>query len=243
MQLERMVQASRPTDALIGGTLGNDVLFRIRQDIISCILKPGARLRFEALKGLYGASFGTLREALFTLTSEGWVVAVGQRGFRVSPVSRENLLDLTNSRVLIEREVTRQAIEEGGDEWEDRVLAAFHRLDRIERSPGGPAESPVNWMAVHSEFHEAIASGSNSPILLGIRSNLFELSHRYRRLAAIRPTGRADKAGEHRAMMEAALQRRSPEAQDLIERHIRKTAASVLKNMDELMSLGELSEI
>jgi len=240
--VEQAIQEGRPTDALIGKTLGNDVLFRIRQDIISCILKPGSKLPFETLKGLYGASFSTLREALFTLTAEGWVVAVGQRGFRVSPVSRENLMDLTNSRVLIEREVMSQSIAGGGDDWEDRTLSAFHRLDRIERRPGGPAEAPINWMSVHGEFHEALASGCKSPTLIGIRNGLFELSHRYRRLSAIHPTNSA-KAGDHRAIMEAALQRRTSEAQDLIEQHIRKTAAAVLRNMDELRNFEDLTEI
>jgi GntR family transcriptional regulator, carbon starvation induced regulator len=241
-QLEQLVQENRSSDALIGGTLGNDVLFRIRQDIISCILKPGSKLPFEALKSLYGASFSTLREALFTLTAEGWVVAVGQRGFRVSPVSRENLMDLTNSRVLIEREVIRQSIESGGDDWEDRTLSAFHRLDRIERRPEGPAESPVNWMMIHGEFHEALASGCKSPTLIGIRINLFELSHRYRRLSAIHPAKTA-KTGDHRAIMEAALRRRTAEAQDLLEQHIRKTSAAVLRNLEELRNFEDLTEI
>jgi DNA-binding GntR family transcriptional regulator len=43
--------------------------------------------------------------------------------------------------------------------------------------------------------------------------------------------------------MEAALQRRTAEAQDLLEQHIRKTSAAVLRNLEELRNFEDLTEI
>ena len=48
-----------------------DVLRRMREDILCCVLKPDQRLRFGELRQRYGTSVGTLREALSHLVSEG----------------------------------------------------------------------------------------------------------------------------------------------------------------------------
>src|SRR3546814_8042529 len=99
------------TNGLVGGTLASDIHHRLREDIVSCVLEPGQRLRFEQLKEIYGASYSTLREALSSLVAEQLVVAEGQRGFRVASISAADLLDLTDARVLLEREAVRRAIE------------------------------------------------------------------------------------------------------------------------------------
>lgn len=239
-----MTQALQLTaDGLVGRTLAADVAHRLRQDIVSCLLKPGERLRFEMLRNIYGASYSTLREALTGLVSENLVVAEGQRGFQVAPVSRDNLFDLTEARVLIEGETLRLSIERGGDDWEDAILSAFHRLDRAaRRSDGTPTP---DWDGFHREFHDSLCSACGSPILLAFRTKLFELSHRYRRLAAIARTATntpRDNAGEHRAIMEATLTRRSEEARRLLEAHIRETAENVLQGM-EAAGLGGFADV
>ena len=90
----RVAAVARPADTLIGRTLATDVMHRLRGDIIACTLLPGTRLRFEALRSVYHVSFSTLREGLSRLASEGLVVADGQRGFRVAPVSIKEMMDL-----------------------------------------------------------------------------------------------------------------------------------------------------
>ena len=94
------------------------MLRRLREDIISCVLKPGEKLRFETLRSLYGVSYSTLREALSRLSAEGLVVSEGQRGFFVAPITEEDLLDITDARVVLERECIRRSLENGNADWE-----------------------------------------------------------------------------------------------------------------------------
>ena len=216
--------------SLVGKTLATDVLHRLREDIVSCVLKPGERLRFEALRNIYGVSFSTLREALSRLASESLVVAEGQRGFVVAPISKEDLNDLTDARVLVECETLRRSIERGGKDWSQGILSAFHRLDRVEMQL--PDERPItaDWNAAHFEFHEALVAASGSPTLNEIRRSLFERARRYRRLSAmIRKAPRAKRA-EHRPMMEAVLSRDTDEAVFLLEQHIREIADNIIMN-------------
>ncbi len=141
-------------------TLAADVHARLREDIVWCRLMPGAPLRFEAMKESYGASFTTLREALTALVADGLVVSEGQRGFRVAPVTRADLMDLTEARVLIERQLIRLAIEKGGDDWEVSASAAFHRMSLVLQRLGTKRSLTAEWKLVHRQFHEALVSAS-----------------------------------------------------------------------------------
>lgn len=210
-----------------GRTIAADITHRLRDEIVTCALTPGEPLRFDVLRLRFGASFTTLREALTALAAEGLVDAQEQRGFRVAPVSRRDLIEVTDARVLIEVELLRRSIAKGGDDWEIAVISTLHRLHRIEeRAVDHPLRDP-EWKAAHRQFHEALVSACDSATLLAIRADLFDRAERYRHLSAnFRPQPR-DKSGEHQAIMQAAISRNADLAAGLIETHIRTTAENV----------------
>ena len=142
---------------------------------------------------------------------------------------------MTDARVLIEVELIRRAIERGGDDWEIAVISTLHRLNRIEqRDSEHPLRDP-EWAIAHRQFHQALVSASGSATLLAIRAELFDRAERYRHLSAsLRPRPR-DKAGEHQAIMQAAISRNADLAVRLIEAHIRSTADNVAKFAGQLL--------
>jgi DNA-binding GntR family transcriptional regulator len=223
-------------------TLAAEVLSRLRADIVTCRLKPGEPLRFEPLKEVYGASFTTLREALTALAADGLVVSEGQRGFRVAPVSRADLTDLTESRVLIERELVRLAIEKGDDEWQVAARATFHRMTLAEERIGPNYALTLEWKLVHRQFHEALVSACGSPILLGVRANLFVRAERYRSLSSMYRRAKRDKRGEHKTVLDAVLSRNVEKAQVLLDRHIRSTTRNVLEYAHKFLEDGQGTE-
>ena len=79
-------------------TLSNSIYAQLRSDVVSGVCLPGAPLRIEDLRERYGASSSPLREAMFRLAAEGFLVLSSQRGFRTAEVSREELADLTDRR-------------------------------------------------------------------------------------------------------------------------------------------------
>src|SRR5262245_36228578 len=85
-----------------GGTQTSLLHQWLRTEILACRLKPGEKLRIAALTGRLSVSPGSVREALSRLVSEGLVIAESQRGFHVTPISSDELLDLTNARAYIE---------------------------------------------------------------------------------------------------------------------------------------------
>ncbi|WP_313805870.1 FCD domain-containing protein [Sphingobium sp.] len=223
--------ADQRSRTLVGGTLATDILHRLRDDIISCALPPGERLRFENLREIYGASFSTLREALSCLASERLVVSEGQRGFAVAPISREDLLDLTDARVLIERECVARSMLRGGSAWKSEMLAAYHRLDRVEAQQMDQHVVSPEWDARHFDFHESLVATAASPTMMEIRKSLFERARRYRRLSALMRKSPRAKRDEHRGLLEAMTGGDVELAQNMIESHIRATASNVLDSI------------
>jgi len=210
-------------------TLASVLVRRVRDDIVAGALAPGAKLRLPDLSERYRVGINPLREALARLSSGGLVRLEDQKGFSVSPVSREDLLDLTRVRIEIECLALRQSIADGDVEWEARVIAAHHRLARMSpTAPRGPRKLSDGWEAAHQDFHLALVSGCKSRWLEHFHTLLAEQSARYRRLAITVSQPRRDIPGEHAKLLAAVLARDADKACDLIAQHFTRTTDIVL---------------
>ncbi|HCN70476.1 MAG: transcriptional regulator [Pusillimonas sp.] len=218
-------------------TLVSAAYQRLRRDIIEGRLAPGAKLRVEHLKDEYGVGAGTLREALALLVSDALVVVRGQRGFHVKPISVEDFHDITRTRILLECEALRQSIEFGDDVWEGRVVAAFHRLDRIEKRLTSSAPDDFDeWEDRNREYHQALISGCRSPWIRHFLGILYQQAERYRRLVITRKPIPRDLHAEHRAILDATLAHDSAVACKLLAEHISITYEAVKQLPETLFS-------
>ncbi len=201
----------------------------IRREILAGRLPPAQRLKIATLCERLGVSLGVVREALSRLSAEGLVIAEPQRGFQVSPISREDLIDLGTMRVEIESVCLRRAIERGDLAWESQLVAAFHQLTG---TPERVAEDTdllnPQWTVAHGGFHEALVQACGSQRLLTLRRSLYEQAERYRHLSAQSVPSR-DVDAEHRHIFEATMARDSATAVALIARHIQDTTESLLE--------------
>ena len=217
---------------VVDQTLAASALSRIRSDIIACRLMPNERLRFEALRERYGIGVSPLREALMRLEAEGLVQLEQNKGFRVSEVSRENLLDLMQTRIEIESIALRWSLEKGGVEWEANLLGAFHRLSRQSKiDPSDPEAINETWSREHAAFHAALVSACNSQTLMSIRERLFEQAERYVSLSIMSNAPLRDDVGEHKQLMRAALNRDMDKAIELNRLHIGRTLDKVAASL------------
>lgn len=209
--------------------LTDHAYYKLRAAIVRCEFEPGVRLKVELLSRKYGFSSSPLREALNRLAHEGLVLALDHRGFRVAPIALGALHELTHMRLLLETDALASAIEHGDDEWESRVVAAFHRLSLVEQrlSPEGPLALNDDWSDRHKNFHLALFSGGKSAVLLRTTEMFFVQAERYRRFSALHRRTPRFKAAEHQALMHAALARKKREALALLRAHIGKTTENI----------------
>lgn len=215
-------------------TLAEATYFRLRSDIVWGVLAPGAALRSDELRAAYEVGVSPLREALTRLAAEQLVVSVGQRGFRVAPISPANVVDVMETRLVIEQAALARSIRDGGLDWETGVVAAFHALSgtQIPRRPGPDAEA---WAAVHRAFHMGLLAGCGSVWQMHLAELLFDQAERFRNIRAREvPTVRLnrDTTHEHTELFEAAIQRRTDDALAALDAHYRATMRDVLDSID-----------
>ncbi|HEY9280741.1 MAG TPA: GntR family transcriptional regulator [Eoetvoesiella sp.] len=208
------------------GTLASVVMGKVRQDILQGRLLPGTKLKLDSMRDEYEVSLSPLREALSRLGAEGLVVMEDQKGYRVAPVSAQNLQEVTALRANLEVMAVAKSIENGDDRWEDALVAAYHRLQRMEES----ARQGVHldgWDQAHRTFHIALFSASGLPLLLQFCNTLHDLSDRYRRLFLVKNAHDRDVPAEHKAILDAALARDKDLACSLLRHHIERTGKNL----------------
>lgn len=162
-------------------TLTEAILERLAQDIVSGALPPEQNLRIEQLKEQYGVGASPLREALTKLTSLGFVTNETRRGFRVAPLTKKDLDDLTRVRQLIETEALREAMAVAGANWEMEIAGAFAKLSLAvtrQRDSAGEAQRMIE--QAHKDFHVALLGACTSPRLMELQSTLYDQASRYR---------------------------------------------------------------
>lgn len=227
-------EGARPVrPARVNRTLTSDLFDRLRTDILHCHLKPNSRLLFRDLRAAYTSGMSPMREALMRLASDGLVILEDHKGFRVAPVSREELVDITTTRCELEGLAVGLAIEKGDDFWEAGIVARFHEMSkRSSHTPSGPLDA--EWERRHDAFHQALYSACGLRWLIGFCQILAERSFRYRHLLLEAVDRTRDHRSEHEAIVEAVLARNKARAVALLQEHYTRTAQTLLEHCREL---------
>jgi GntR family carbon starvation induced transcriptional regulator len=200
-------------------SVGDDAYRRIRLDIVLARLRPGQKLRLEALREAYRVSVSTLREILNRLAAEGLVCAEGRRGFEVAPVSAANLTELAEMRLLLEGHAVEASFTRADMEWEGRVVSAHHKLASTERLMASGVGEPEQWKRYDSEFHQALISNCGSRVLMETHGAVFDKYFRYQMIAL---HYRGDEpALQHQALLECALKRDAIKARAVLTSHVK----------------------
>jgi DNA-binding GntR family transcriptional regulator len=196
----------------------------ILEGILSGDLRPGTRLRTEAVAEKLGISRMPVRDALRRLEADGAVMIFANRGASVAEYSREEVVQLIEMRAVLEGLAARLALVNFGEAEIDELQ---HRKRRMDRSSGDLAR----WIAYHDDFHNYVTSISNRP-LLKLQTERMRLMLRpyYQRYYA--ETRELEIFGlEHQKIIDAILM------QD--PNHLEQTVrAHAMKNIDKIAGLA-----
>lgn len=230
----------------------SDALYqKVRRDILTLRLAPNMALRLPVLSERYGIGLTPLRECLNRLVTERLVVPEHNKGFRVSPLSRDDLLDLERSRSVIEGALFAEAVAEGDEAWEAAVVGAFHHLSKTPFPSVLQQTDAVDlWAKRHAAFHAALIGAAGSQWLHRFCDQLCDQLGRYhlfieaglRDLSVTRPElaetaaavfSTAMAIDPHRVLYDLALSRDAARARDLFVEH----ANLSIRAFEDLMAL------
>lgn len=201
-----------------GQTLVDVALAALRRDLNEGVLAPGARIGLGETAAALGMSPIPVREALRTLASEGLVIALPQRGYRVPASTLEDLEDLYRLRLLLDPLATELAVPNLTDA---DLTAAEDALERLHA-----ALVAGDWHAVrvaNREFHFVLYAGSRSPWLVKLVSMLWDASERYQLDAGPGRGTPKQRREEHARILRACRARKAAAAAELMHAHLRRT--------------------
>jgi GntR family carbon starvation induced transcriptional regulator len=198
-------------------TLSSRVYALMRSDILEMQLQPGSRLIIDVLRDRYNAGLSPLREALSRLLNEGLVVGEEWRGFRVAPMTEEDLYDLTDMRREIEVLTITRSVVRGDDRWVADLTRAFRHMSQAGSKKSNRLD---DWSEHHQSFHGILVRQCGSPRLIRLRQQLFDHFMRYLRLAPQRTrVGFIDDTA-HEELFHAAIARDVQKCAALTRTHI-----------------------
>jgi DNA-binding GntR family transcriptional regulator len=222
-------EAIAVTPAASDQTSGEAAYRRIRADVVHGRLAPGRKLGLDGLRLVYDVGVSTLREALSRLASEGLVLAEGQRGFVVAPVSAEDFAEVAEIRLLLECHAIEASFAAADLDWEGQVVAAHHKLASLERRLlAGDAADALQWKRYDREFHHALIAACGSATLVETYATAYDRFLRYQMVAVVFRGAIA--AEQHAALLACALRRDAARAQVILRAHVEGCVTHVVRS-------------
>jgi len=205
----------------------SSVYERIRSEILSCALRPGAQLQERDLALRYAVSKSPVRDALLRLQEQNLIDVLPRKGYRVRPVSVADAREMYEMRSILERSCVARMIEAGAED-------VLRRLDAFRFAPTGTDLG--GWIAYNRSFHLAIAEGSGNARLARATREIIEQFDRltYMSVTARESGSLSDFVREHVEIIEAIQQRDKRQAGMLIKDHVESSRKRLLNSLASL---------
>jgi DNA-binding GntR family transcriptional regulator len=170
--------ATRKATPIPRQSLASAVLERLREQILSGELREGEQLRQDAIAAEFQISRIPVREALSHLAAEGLINIVANRGAVVSALSPEEIMQMFETRAVVECYMLRCAIPNmTAEDFE----TAENILKDSEKSLAKDSEMK-SWGSWNWSFHSALYARADRAFMLAYAKNLNINCDRYTRL-------------------------------------------------------------
>jgi DNA-binding GntR family transcriptional regulator len=227
-------EAARSPAPVENLTLWQRVYDYLRAEILAGRLEPGAELAEVALAEQIGVSRGPLREAIGRLATEGLVTVRPRRGAVVSPLSKEEFLELYQVREALERMAVKLAVPRlHGDD-----IAALQVLidDMAAHAQHGHVSE---FFEANAAFHARLVDASGNARLRDLYRQLVDQLSRYR-TRSLQLRGNMQRSiAEHAAILRAAKRGDAERAAHLMSEHIRVPQRGLRSLADDRLAAVE----
>ena len=198
-----------------------NIFKKIKYDIVFGNLEPDQKLKLNLLQKEYNVSISILREVLNRLCGDGFIIYKVQKGFFVSPISKKDLYEIADLRIILETHALEISIKNKDYEWEAELLGSYHKLNHAENElEKNNLNAKSLWTKYDAEFHQMLIKKCNSLNLIRIHEVIFDKYLRYQ-LLILKYRGK-DSIKEHKDLLDYSLISNIQKAQNTLRDHIKK---------------------
>lgn len=205
---------------------GDTAYVRIRRDILSCRLAPGALITEPGLMESYDIGKSSCRIALTRLAHEGFVSSLPRKGYQVAPITVKDVEEVFTLRVQLEPLAARLAVGRV-DIPRLRELEAACRARHLVPLP----DQIDVFMDANKAFHLEIARATGNERLLRTLSGLMDEMTRLVALGFNVQGTKPEIKHDHNAMIAAFEEGDGKRAELIARRHIETFQAMTLEKV------------
>lgn len=225
----------------IAEPLIDSVYARLRDLILSNVLRGGQKLVDRDLAERLGVSRTPVREALGRLTMMGLVEARSRRGYYVPQYTAEQMTDLYEFRKILEVNAARLAAQHATPAQLDEFNALLLESEKLAADP----ENRAKTVEIDLQIHDLIARASGNTSLHQTIQNLMDkvtclIWVDWLDASTADPVSIAAAHREHKALLLSILEKDAERAADFMGTHIdnaREGLAAMLRARDDLRNV------
>ena len=131
------------------------VLVQMKNDIITCALKPGTQIREAIAVKRYGASRTPVREALVELAANGFVSLEPNKGAIVAPLDAATVFSVFEARIPAEKAAAALAAVRATDQDRQNLKQYKQELEHLD--PTNNLNDFDDFFAIDKAVHDALA--------------------------------------------------------------------------------------
>jgi DNA-binding GntR family transcriptional regulator len=201
-------------------TKTDEVVEVLREAIASGQVKPGASLTMQSIAKGFGYSITPVREAFRILQAEGILPYQPYRATHLNDLSVEQVRAICEFRVLVDGQAVRLATVN----MTPTILQRLRFLQG-EMEVAYQNHDDESIVRTNTDWHYALYGACGNPYLIDATHRVWHL-YPLHTITAI--AGRAEQSiNEHRSIMQAIEEGDAEQAKQLMEVHLRSTAASI----------------
>jgi DNA-binding GntR family transcriptional regulator len=215
---------------IVRSTLAEQAYVDLRERIMAGRLPPGQRLLPEELANTLAISPTPIKEALLRLATDGLVAAETRRGVVVRRITRTDIAELYEARLLVERHALQHGFAAAtvGPALVRTLRAIQIRL--IARRSLGTEEGLIAALALDRAFHARLVALAGNRIMAEWHARMLMQTHTLRGPSLdTYPLGRP--RTEHDAIVEALDDGDAAAAGAALERHLTLSRDEMLSRM------------
>lgn len=201
-------------------SLVDRLVVRIREDIVSGELAPGAHIKIKNIADSHGISMIPVREALARLLASRLVRVEANRGYFVaSRPTPEDYAELVKARELIETSALSAGFDNITASDIRSLIALNDKMRKLAAAPRRKRNLLTDWGTLNTEFHRILVGSFRNPYFDSIFADLSLESSMARPFADELPPYAA-LVDQHQAIIEAIKAGDSKKAARELSRHI-----------------------
>ncbi len=189
-------------------------LKEIRRWILSGRLKPGDQVLQDVVASELRVSVVPVREALKTLESEGLLVHSPHRGFFVTQLSRDELLELCDVRSTLETMAVQRSVPKLSDDDIASMRGLVTAMEQADQD-----HDVVRMINLDRAFHFTVFDAAGMDQLKRIIAIAWDQSDPYRAVFFADPANRLNDHKDHRKILAALRKRDTALVVKLLDEH------------------------